>query len=181
MALPGMSAALEQASKANAEGQRVIYEREENVHEWFVNDERGLEHGFTIGKRPADVSGSEAPLLFNLAVRGNLHPMISSREVRFVDNESAVVVVYANLHVWDAAGKSLPARFLTSNAGVVLSVDKRGAQYPITIDPIAQQAYLKASNTGANDSFGAAVAISSDTVVVGAYGEDSAATGVNGN
>ena len=35
----------------------------------------------------------------------------------------------------------------------------------------------KASNTGANDLFGASVAISGNTVVVGAYGEDSAASG----
>jgi hypothetical protein len=169
------------SSAAKAEGQRVTYEREEGVHEWFMNDERGLEHGFTIQKRPANASDSETPLLFTLAVRGNLHPMISGSEVRFVDNEGAVVVVYANLHVWDAGGKSLPARFLTSNTGIVLSVDERGAHYPITIDPIAQQAYLKASNTAANDFFGASVAISGNTVVVGAYGEDSAATGVNGN
>ena len=45
----------------------------------------------------------------------------------------------------------------------------------------SQQAYLKASNTGANDSFGLSVAVSSDTVVVGAPLEDSNATGVNGN
>ena len=45
----------------------------------------------------------------------------------------------------------------------------------------AQQAYLKASNTDANDEFGCSVAISGNTVVVGARGEASAATGVNGN
>jgi trimeric autotransporter adhesin len=45
----------------------------------------------------------------------------------------------------------------------------------------SQQAYLKASNTGANDTFGYSVAVSGDTVVVGASAEDSAATGVNGN
>jgi FG-GAP repeat len=45
----------------------------------------------------------------------------------------------------------------------------------------SQQAYLKASNTGAYDDFGDSVAISGDTVVVGAYGEDSNATGVDGN
>ena len=44
-----------------------------------------------------------------------------------------------------------------------------------------QQAYLKASNTGADDYFGWSVAVSGDTVVVGALGEDSNATGVNGN
>ncbi|QOJ04896.1 MAG: FG-GAP repeat protein [Planctomycetia bacterium] len=60
-------------------------------------------------------------------------------------------------------------------------IDDRDAVYPLTIDPIAQQAYLKASNTGANDQFGQSVAVSGDTVVVGAYREDSSATGVNGN
>ena len=45
----------------------------------------------------------------------------------------------------------------------------------------SQQAYLKASNTGAGDWFGYSVAVSGDTVVVGADAEDSSATGVNGN
>lgn len=46
-----------------------------------------------------------------------------------------------------------------------------------------QQVYVKASNTGADDRFGLAVALSGDgtTLAVGAYGEDSAAVGVNGN
>lgn len=44
-----------------------------------------------------------------------------------------------------------------------------------------QQAYLKASNTGTNCEFGRVVAVSANTVVVGAHGEKSAATGVNGN
>src|SRR5207244_1078890 len=44
-----------------------------------------------------------------------------------------------------------------------------------------QQAYLKASNTDGGDFFGWSVAVSGDTVVVGAWGEASNATGVNGN
>jgi hypothetical protein len=48
-------------------------------------------------------------------------------------------------------------------------------------DHIAQQAYLKASNSEAQDYFGLSVAVSGDTVVIGAPGEDSTATGVNGN
>jgi hypothetical protein len=51
---------------------------------------------------------------------------------------------------------------------------------PLTTDPIAQQAYLKASNTEAGDFFGSSVAVSGDTVVVGAREEASNATGVNG-
>lgn len=45
----------------------------------------------------------------------------------------------------------------------------------------SQQAYLKPSNTNAVDFFGTSVAISRDTLVVGSPGEDSSATGVNGN
>ncbi len=45
----------------------------------------------------------------------------------------------------------------------------------------SQQAYLKASNTQAGDMFGCAVAVAGDTVVVGAYQEDSYASGVNGD
>src|SRR6187200_2477636 len=45
----------------------------------------------------------------------------------------------------------------------------------------AQQAYVKASNTELADAFGNGVAVSGDTVVVGAFAEASGATGVNGD
>lgn len=47
----------------------------------------------------------------------------------------------------------------------------------------SQQAYLKASNTGADDQFGASLTLSAsgDTLAVGAPGEASAATGVGGS
>jgi hypothetical protein len=45
----------------------------------------------------------------------------------------------------------------------------------------SQQAYLKASYTGARDLFGFSVGVSGDTVVVGAPQEASSATGDNGN
>ena len=47
----------------------------------------------------------------------------------------------------------------------------------------SQQAYVKASNPGANDYFGYSVALSADgnTLAVGAIFEDSAATGTGGN
>jgi len=44
-----------------------------------------------------------------------------------------------------------------------------------------QQAYLKASNTGMEDFFGSSVAVSGDIAIIGATGEDSAATGINGS
>ncbi|MDH3637793.1 MAG: cadherin-like beta sandwich domain-containing protein [Gammaproteobacteria bacterium] len=45
----------------------------------------------------------------------------------------------------------------------------------------SQQAYIKASNTDAADRFGASIALSGNTLAVGAFGEDSNGTGVNGD
>ncbi|MEE9338386.1 MAG: FG-GAP repeat protein [Methylococcaceae bacterium] len=63
------------------------------------------------------------------------------------------------------------------------SADNAGAAYVFirSGSTWSQQAYLKASNTEANDQFGASVAIADDTVVVGAFAEASNATEVNGN
>ncbi len=46
-----------------------------------------------------------------------------------------------------------------------------------------QQAYIKASNNGSDDNFGRKLALSADgnTLAVGAEGEDSSATGINGD
>lgn len=58
-----------------------------------------------------------------------------------------------------------------------------GAAYVFHYSPGSwhQEAYLKASNTGASDSFGIAVDISDNTIVVGANLEDSDSSGVNGD
>src|SRR5204862_483895 len=64
------------------------------------------------------------------------------------------------------------------------SAPKAGAAYVFTRTGAtwSQQAYVKASNTGAGDRFGG-VALSADgqTLAVGAYSEASAATGIGGN
>ncbi|MCB1205831.1 MAG: FG-GAP repeat protein, partial [Verrucomicrobiae bacterium] len=120
-------------------------------------------------------------LHLDLAVRGGLRPVVSGEGlgVNFVSENDAAALTYGGLKAWDATGRLLTARFEARGTGLTVSVDDRGATYPITIDPIAQQAYLKAFNTGAGDSFGGSVAVSGDTVVVGAPNEDSNTTGVN--
>lgn len=58
-----------------------------------------------------------------------------------------------------------------------------GAVYVFVEDGGAwtQQSYIKASNAGAGDRFGWSVALDGDTLAVGAWREDSAATGVDGD
>jgi hypothetical protein len=59
-------------------------------------------------------------------------------------------------------------------AGAVYVFQRSGAQW-------AQQAYLKASNIGAGDRFGTSVALSQDTLAVGAPNEASSSKGINGS
>ncbi len=172
-------------ARVKAEGQCVTYDWDGGLEEWYKNDGRGLEHGYTLHERPerGAAAGEPDPLTFTLTLRGGLLPQVQEdgRGVRFLDEGGAVLLTYSGLTVFDADGETLPARFERAAEGLLLAVDERGASYPLTIDPIAQKAYLKASNTGAGDHFGESVAVSGDTVVVGAFGESSAATGVNGD
>ena len=64
----------------------------------------------------------------------------------------------------------------TGNSGAVYVFTRNAGTW-------SQQAYIKASNTGAGDSFGyySSVAVSGDTLAVGAYAEASSATGINGD
>ncbi len=168
-------------ARLRAEGQRVARAWDALLEEWYVNDGRGLEHGFIVRERPA--GDDESPLAFILAPRGNLRAEVlpDGRGVLFVDTGGASAVTYTGLCVTDAARRNLPARLERAGADLRLLIEDRGARYPLCIDPIAQQGYLKASNTEADDRFGISVAVSGDTVVVGADQEDSAAMGVNGS
>lgn len=171
------------AKELRSAGQRAAYDWDSTLQEWYVNDARGLEHGYTVHRRPERLrSGEAGPLIFTIAVRGGLLPEVGreGRGVRFRDENGASLLTYTGLIVIDAQGRELPARFEVAGAGMQLLIDERDAHYPLTIDPIAQQAYLKASNTGASDGF-ASVAIDGDTAVVGASQESSGSTGVNGD
>ncbi len=177
---PGHQRSINGQASMTADNDRVTYDWHEGLREWFVNDRSGLEHGFTLISRPP---GAGDQLELRLAVRGGLHAKgrADGQGVSFVNQQGSIVVNYAGLKVWDADMRVLPARIVADATGLRLVVDERGARYPLTIDPVAKQAYLKASNTGAGDGFGYSVAASGNTVVVGAWHEDSNATGVNGN
>jgi hypothetical protein len=60
------------------------------------------------------------------------------------------------------------------NSGAVYVFRRSGTSW-------RQEAYVKASNAQTGDNFGIEVALDGDTLAVGAWGEDSASTGINGN
>lgn len=162
---------------ASANGSKMYYRWPNGIVEWYDNSAAGLEHGFTIERRPA----GSGELNVALAVRGNLRLRVSDSgdTAAFETLDGSPAVTYSKLVAWDASGTRLASRMRARDGHLILSVDAAKAKFPVTIDPIAQQAYVKASNTGSNDQFASALAISGDTVVVGAPLEDSAGTGVN--
>ena len=174
-------------------GQKLELERAElGLTEWYVNRPSGLEHGFTLERRP-EAAGELLEL--TLAVTGRLG--VRAEEdgqslVVFQKENNRTLLNYGGLKVWDAEGKDITARMETNATGdeVRYLVEDIAATYPLTIDPtflldstiqLSQEAYLKASNSDELDQFGGSVAISGDTIVVGAFGEDSEANGIGGD
>jgi hypothetical protein len=161
----------------NAKGSRVTYDWDDCVQEWFMNDPRGLEHGLNI-LRPPFADAPDSILRCEFEVCGTLRPFVDrdGGGVRFVDSARRVTVNYSELDVRDADGKKLPAHFespmCSAGPRIALAVDTGQARYPLTVDPLAQEAYLKGDNTQAGDGFGYSVAASRDTLVVGAFGQD---------
>jgi hypothetical protein len=100
----------------------------------------------------------------------------------FGDGFGKSVGVSGDTVVVSADGEDSNATGLNGNQGNNSALDS-GAAYVFVRNGTnwIQQAYLKASNTGAGDEFGASASVSGDTVVVGAMAEDSNATGANGN
>ena len=84
-----------------AEGQRLSYQWDADVQEWWVNDQRGLEHGFTLARRPAGAA-ADAALDVVLGTRGTLKASVAAdaQGVHFRDSLGAPVVTCAGLKVW---------------------------------------------------------------------------------
>lgn len=84
------------------------------------------------------------------------------------------------VNVFLVGGKADATIVVTTESGVYKT-------YTVALRPPtglhAQAAYVKASNTGAGDEFGGAVAVSGDgnTFAIAARGEDSSASGINGS
>ena len=145
---------------------RVEYGRGPLV-EWYVNGPAGLQHGFTLAAPPAIRAGG--PLTLALSLSGTLRPALEPGGDGLVLGGSSLR--YRGLLAFDATGRELPARLELRGRTLLLRVEDAGARYPLTVDPFLQRAKLTASDGAAGDSFGS-VAVSGDTVVVGASGHD---------
>lgn len=170
----GLELAGKKRAWIRADRDRITYAWDDSLEEWFVNDDRGLEHGFTLQRGNNKIE---------LKMRGGLRPAVDADGlgVTFANKAGIAQLRYSGLKAWDAAGRTLGAKITARGARLCIEIDDRGARYPIIIDPTVQRAYLKASNAAPRTFFGASVAISGDTMVVGAPSENSRARGVDGD
>ncbi len=160
-------------------GSKVSYTWSKDLTEWWINNEKGLEQWFSIRKAPQG-RDANTPLRLRLALATDMQVSLQHNRLTLTKNNTTLT--YDKLKVWDAKGREIKAEMAYTAGELELLINDASATYPLTIDPtFTQQAYLKASNTEAVDNFGRSVAISGETIVVGAWLEDSNATGVNGN
>ncbi len=145
--------------------------------EWFVNDERGLEQGWSIARPPA---GTER-LWIGLEFGGDLSLRIdaSGTSGTLVDAAGDIRLRYTGLVAFDARGRELDARLESSPDGVGISVDDANAIYPLTVDPVLTGPAWTFEGDQAGARFGVCVAPAGDVdgdgygdVIVGAHEYD---------
>jgi hypothetical protein len=108
---------------------------------------------------------------------------VKPSSISFGDGFGAAVALSGNTLAVGAPNEDSAATGINGNQPDE-TADASGAVYVFVRDGTGawrQQAYIKASNTGAGDDFGRHLAIAGDTLVVGASGEDSGARGPNGD
>jgi hypothetical protein len=166
-----LPAPAETASDAN----RLEYRRA-GMAEWYVNDERGLEQGFTLDAPPA---GGGEVLVLEMALDTGLVPTLTSdpaitsgQAIEFTQPDGNVILLrYSDLYAYDAAGRQLPARMEWSGCGrgartgschLQLVIDAAAAAYPLTIDPLIAAPSWAAVGENAGDWFGYSVATAGD-------------------
>jgi hypothetical protein len=158
-----------------AKDNRIEYRRGSlPLTEWYINKQEGIEQGFTI-ESPAGIRSEGERLRLTLELSGDLRAesVEEGRALVFKRANGEAVMRYIGLHAYDAKGRMLPAAMKVSEGRVMLEVEEREAVYPVTIDPLFTRVFTEQQKlTGgmAEGHFGGSVAISGDTVVVGAWG-----------
>jgi hypothetical protein len=155
------------AGKLSTDRNHVVYERG-SVTEWYVNGPMGLEQGFTIHQPPR--GHNTGRLTIALAQAGNLRAVVDPGEcgLQLLDSHGKARLRYEGLAAHDADGRELRSELAVKGEQLLLLVDDREAHYPLVIDPVVQLAKLTSSDGEEFDEFGYAVAMSGNTVVVGA-------------
>ncbi len=160
-------------ARCTAAGARLVIDRG-SLSEWYVNDERGFEQGFTISSPPP--GSGERPLRLVLGVDGGFSAEIRAGGRDALFSSTSAEVEYTGLRAWDATGRELDARFALDGERFSILVEDGHATYPVTVDPWlwTQEAKLTAGDGTNGDQLGYTVSLSGDTALLGAPWDDDA-------
>lgn len=159
------------ASRPRIRDNRVLY-GDSGAAEFYANGPYGLEQGFVLNHRPA---GTGDEVRISSSLRGNVRATISHGSI--VLARPGTVLHYTGLVATDATGRRLAASMSLRAGRIVLTVDDGDARYPVRVDPFVQKAELTASTGSDEDRLGDSVAVSGNTIVAGAPGENSTVPG----
>ena len=148
---------------------RLIYDRG-TIREWYINDPKGLEQGFTLDKPLA-----KEQLVLQFALGGDVKPqLIDKGKTLLLITPQGKKLRYEGLKAWDAKGRDLNASLQLKEKTLQLQVAVMDAVYPITIDPflvegdilLVEEDKLTVSDAAAGDRFGRSIAISRNLALV---------------
>jgi len=150
------------------------YRRGTVIEESYLNGPLGIEQGFVIAERPA-VSNAE-PLSLEVRVEGNVHPEETGKgSIALRDDAGMVVLQYSDLMAHDARGRDLAAAMHVKGSSIFLDIEDQAAEYPVTIDPLVwvpDEKMVQKNPGTVFDQLGNTIAISGDTAIIGAQGND---------
>ena len=168
-------------AEVSASQNYVEYGRE-NITEWYINDEHGLEQGFTLNAPPVSQNALATPqVVLTMDIYGNLKAIRGNPggDIDFHTDDGTRVLRYGKLYVSDSTGKDLPAELVISCRQIDILIDTSGAIYPITVDPLATSPNWTAEGNRTDEWFGWSVASAGDVngdsysdIIIGVPGYD---------
>jgi hypothetical protein len=140
-----------------------------DVAEWWVNDEAGVEQGWTVERAPPGVG----PLRVEVAVEGATAR--ADGDALHLESPAGRALAYGGIKAWDATGLPLATAVVPREGGWYLEVDDAHATYPVTVDPLLTAAAWTAEPNQVDAQFGDSVSSAGDVngdgfsdVIVGA-------------
>jgi hypothetical protein len=147
------------------------------LSEWYINDDKGLEQGFTIEHSPGDPRPG-FPLILEMRLGGDLRAFADAagESILFKTGTGAAVLRYGGLAVHDALGAEVASRLALVPGRIRILIDDRDAAYPLKVDPVIASATWAVDGGEIGAQFGFSVGAAGDVngdgyddVVVGSW------------